>query len=122
MVDQLRYQSKIIVGATRFIEGNLKILGRATNSKLRWISDLTALGGKYGKKSWSRSYFMLLMQFQVLQIIIPRFIGEDFIIARHYENNGLFLVKGAYKLAVELQANHIDASMSNMLEICPRDK
>ena len=49
---------------------------------------------------------------QVLQIRISKFTEEDYI-AWHYEKDGIFSVKSAYKLAVELQANHTSAGMSN---------
>jgi hypothetical protein len=82
--------------------GNLKIIGRTSKSRLRWVSDLVDQETKTWKEELVISLFYEADADHILQIKLPKVISEDYL-AWHYEKNGLFSVKSAYRLAHDLQ-------------------
>ena len=82
--------------------GNLKVLGKPNNSRLKWVSDLIDPATKTWREDTVRSLFHPADAHEVLRIRIPAVQDEDFIAWAH-EKNGLFSVRSAYKLEMELQ-------------------
>jgi hypothetical protein len=92
--------------------GNLKVIGNATRSRKRWVSDLIVQETKTWDEQLVRNLFHEADAEHILQIKIPTLTGEDYV-AWHYEKNGMFSVKSAYRLALELQEMNGGEGSSN---------
>jgi hypothetical protein len=82
--------------------GNLKVIGKTSKSRLRWVSDLVDQETKTWNEELVRSLFYEVDVDHILQIKLPKMIGEDYL-ASHYEKNDMFSVKSAYRLALDMQ-------------------
>jgi hypothetical protein len=92
--------------------GNLKVIGKASKSRIRWVSDLIDPATKKWKEDLVRNVFYKPDADHILQILLTNTTGED-VLAWHYERNGIFLVRSAYKLALNSQHTHQDAGTSS---------
>jgi hypothetical protein len=105
--------SKIKIWRDNWVpRGNLKIIGKAKKSRLKWVSDLMDPATNSWNEDLVRSIFFESDAEHVLKIKIPRSMGEDYI-AWNFEKSGHFSVKSAYKLAVEIQSKQYGAGMSS---------
>jgi hypothetical protein len=92
--------------------GNLKSMGNASKRRIRWVSDLIDPSTKTWKEELVREIFYPPDAETVLQLKIPSVDGED-ILAWHPERSGLFTVRSAYRLALELKMKDNTSSMSD---------
>jgi hypothetical protein len=83
--------------------GNLKVIGKSSNSRIRWVSDLIDPSTKLWKEDLVRKLFHEADADYILRIKLPSFTGNDYL-AWHHERNGIFSVKSAYKLASDIQS------------------
>lgn len=74
--------------------GNHKVIGKASKSRLRWLSYLIDRGTKTWKEDIVRSLFFQPDLEEVLQIFIPSNDREDFVAWAH-EKSGIFSVRSA---------------------------
>jgi hypothetical protein len=83
-------------------KGNLKSMGNASKLRIRWVSELIDPSTKTWREDLVRKVFYPPDADTVLQIKLPAFHGEDHL-AWHYEKTGLFTVKSAYRLALDVR-------------------
>ena len=79
--------------------GNLKANTNAGGGRYRWVSDLIDPSTKQWKEEIVRSMFPSYDAEEILRIRLPQTNEEDYV-AWHYERNGIFSVRSAYRLAL----------------------
>jgi hypothetical protein len=105
--------SKIKIWRDNWVpRGNLRIIGKAKKSRLKWVSDLIDPATKTWNEDLVRSILYETDAEHVLKIKIPTHADEDYI-AWNYEKSGHFTVRSAYKLAMEIQSMQNEAGMSS---------
>jgi hypothetical protein len=77
-------------------------MGNASKLRIRWVSELIDPSTKTWREDLVRKVFYPPDADTVLQIKLPAFHGEDHL-AWHYEKTGLFTVKSAYRLALDVR-------------------
>jgi hypothetical protein len=93
--------------------GDMKITANLTKSRLRRVSDLINQEDHTWKEDTVRKIFMPHDAEEVLKIRLPRYEQEDFI-SWTYEKHGLFTVRSAYNLALDLRNNIPTNSSGNL--------
>lgn len=81
---------------------SLRVLGKARPCRLTWVADLIDATRMTWKVDLLHRFFQAADVEIILKIKLPTKPLPDFI-AWHYEKNGLFSVRSAYRLAVDLQ-------------------
>jgi hypothetical protein len=79
--------------------GDFKITANVTKSRIRWVKDIIDHDKKEWKEDVVKKIFMPHDAEEVLKIRIPNLEQEDFV-SWHFEKNGIFSVRSAYKLAL----------------------
>jgi hypothetical protein len=82
--------------------GNHKVIGKASKQRLRWVSDLINPATRSWDEAKVRSVLYPPDAEEALRITLSPSQNEDFIAWAH-ESNGIFSVRSAYKLGMELQ-------------------
>jgi ribonuclease HI len=96
-------------------DSGLKIAGLKKNSRRRWVNQLILPNSNSWNTSLLRELFYDFDVDTILKIKLPGYEVED-CVAWHYENNGCFTVKSAYRLAMSLkQQNRGNESSSSQL-------
>ena len=91
-------------------EGGLMTAAFIRRSRLRWVNRLMLPDRKEWNEDLIRQIFYPFDADVICKIPIPNSDAEDRL-AWHYENNGVFSVKSAYKLAANLaQSGHAPSS------------
>ncbi|XP_062186766.1 uncharacterized protein LOC133890399 [Phragmites australis] len=82
--------------------GALKITSQPNSQRVRRVSQLILPGTRNWDAVTIRSLFLPHDAYEILQLKLPNTCYEDFQ-AWHYERNGIFTVRSAYKLALREQ-------------------
>jgi hypothetical protein len=95
--------------------GNHKVLGKANNLRLRWVSDLI----NPATSTWHESMVRLILHppdaDEVMCITIPSVPRDDFIAWAH-EKSGVFSMRSVYKLGLQMQEKGKQEATSSMPE------
>nr|AAO34487.1 putative reverse transcriptase [Oryza sativa Japonica Group]ABF97663.1 retrotransposon protein, putative, LINE subclass [Oryza sativa Japonica Group] len=97
-------ESKIIIWRDNWIprEHNLKVLGKRSRARLKWVADLMLPNKQEWDERLIRQLFYPADADIILNIQLSHRMTEDFI-AWHYDRVGMFTVRSAYKLALDIQ-------------------
>jgi hypothetical protein len=82
--------------------GDMKVSANLTHSRIRRVDQLINQDDHTWKEGLVRSIFTSYDADEILKIRLPNYEGEDFI-SWTPENHGLFTVRSAYNLALDLQ-------------------
>ena len=80
----------------------LRVLVKKNRTRLKWVSELFISGTRRWDENLIRHLFYNHDAEEILRLHIQT-IGEGDLIAWHYEKNGMFSVKSAYRLALNFQ-------------------
>nr|XP_051228987.1 uncharacterized protein LOC127346758 [Lolium perenne] len=92
--------------------GNHKVIGKASNQRLKWVSDLINQTTKTWDEPTIRSLFFPPDAEEILKINLPSSNARDTIAWAH-ESNGIFTVRSAYRLGRSLQSNEKNTASSS---------
>jgi hypothetical protein len=113
MIWRVNSGSKIRVWRDNWLpRGNLKPIGNASKIRIKWVSDLIEPSTKTWKEDMVRKIFYPPDAETVLQISIPAFEGDDRL-AWSYDQTGIFSVKSAYRLALDLKDKDLGTGVSS---------
>jgi hypothetical protein len=117
MIWRVNSGSKIRIWRDNWLpRGNLKVMGNASGSRIRWVSELIDPSTKTWKEDVVRTVLYppdaeTVLQIKI-QIKIPSFDGDDYV-AWHHEKSGMFSVRSAYRLALDLKEKGKETGMSD---------
>jgi ribonuclease HI len=83
-------------------DSGLKIAGLKKNSQLRWVNQLISPGSNSWNTSLLHELFFDFDVQTILKINLPVEKVDDYV-AWHFKRNGIFTVKSAYRLALNLK-------------------
>ena len=93
-------------------DSGLQISAKKNRTRLRCVSELFMRGSKSWDENLIRHLFYSYDAEEILKLRIPT-VGEEDFIAWHYEKNGMFSVKSAYRLALNLKNNKSETGSSS---------
>jgi hypothetical protein len=91
----------------------MKVTANLTNSRFRRVDKLINHEDRSWKEDLVRKIFMPHDAEEILKICLPR-IDEDDFISWIPEKHGMFTVKSAYNLALDLRSNNPPNSSENL--------
>jgi hypothetical protein len=91
---------------------SLKVSGMKERCRLKWVSQLIDPATRSWDEAIIRKYFYHHDAEAILQIKIPARPADDFV-AWHFESNGVFTVKSAYRLGMQPKAQHLSRGQSS---------
>jgi hypothetical protein len=113
MIWRINTGTKVKIWRDNWIpRGNLKPIGKGSRNRWKWVSDLIEPATKMWNEELIRKICYPPDVEHILQIKLPSFSGEDYL-AWHYEKSGMFTVRSAYKLAMDLKSRNNETGMSN---------
>jgi hypothetical protein len=92
--------------------GDMKVTANLSNSRFRRVEKLINQENRSWKEELIRNIFMPHDADEILKIRLPRTEEEDFI-SWTPEKHGIFTVKSAYNLALDLRSNNPPNSSGN---------
>ena len=93
-------------------ESGLQICEKKNRTRIKWVSELFLSGSRSWDENLIRHLFYIHDAEEILKLRILR-VGEGDIIDWHHEKSGLFSVKSAYRLALNLKEPRIDSGNSS---------
>ncbi|CAM0949281.1 unnamed protein product [Alopecurus aequalis] len=113
MIWRINSGTKIRVWRDNWLpRGNLKPMGYASKLKIKWVSDLIDPQTKTWREDLVREVFYPPDADWVLQIRLPAFNGDDWL-AWSCDQTGMFSVKSAYRLALDLKDKELGTGTSS---------